>query len=328
MVMMVAEAALPCPVTGFRHLPEIRAAFRHRNPQRRPLFSKTYSGGSNGQGRASVSSVMARANQLLRTLLVLSSLFTLPLSAANLTLKPVTLKAWTQYVQQAEARVDNATPLKLSTQRSSVVTVEPAIGSGTVAVPNGLIHDWIGTTFVPNITIAQLKTVLRDYDHYKDIYTPTVIGSKTLQTGDGTEAFSMQWFHKVMNITTGIDADYSNTEVQQGDGAGYMITRSTRIQEIRHLGEGNQQEMPVDFGSGFIWRICSMLRYQQADGGVYLRLEAIVLSRDIPHAFRWVANPIVNRISRSSLSTTLSQTGQAVETRSAALSGDSIARAR
>lgn len=271
---------------------------------------------------------MARANQLSRMLVVLSLLSTLPLAAANLTLKPVTLKAWNQYVQQAEARVDSATPLKLSTPRSSAIVVEPAVGSGTVAVPNGLIHDWVGTTFVPNITVAQLQTVLRDYDHYKDIYTPTVIGSKALQTGVGTETFSMQWFRKVMNITTGIDADYSNTQIQLRDGAGYMITRSTRIQEIRHLGEENQQELPVDVGSGFIWRICSILRYQEADGGVYLRLEAIVLSRDIPHAFRWVANPIVNRLSRSSLSTTLSQTGEAVETRSARLNGDAIARAR
>lgn len=259
---------------------------------------------------------------------MLSSLSTLPLAAANLTLKPATVKAWNQYIQQAEARIENATPLNLSAERNLEVKVEPAVGSGTISVPNGLIHDWIGTTFVPNITVAQLQMVLRDYDHYKEIYTPTVIGSKALQTGTPTETFSMEWFHKVMNITTAIDADYSNTEVELGKNAGYMITRSTRIQEIRNLGEESEHKMPVDVGSGFIWRICSILRYQQADGGVYLRLEAIVLSRDIPHAFRWVANPIVNKLSRSSLSTTLTQTGEAVETRSAKLAGDAIAQAR
>jgi hypothetical protein len=57
-------------------------------------------------------------------------------------------------------------------------------------------------------------------------------------------------------------------------------------------------------------------------------LEAIVLSRDIPHSVRWIANPIVNHLSRNSLMATLSQTGEAVETRSARLTGDSIAQAR
>lgn len=271
---------------------------------------------------------MAKANKFLRQLLVLVSIFTLPVAAANLTLKPATLKAWNEYVQQAQVKVENATPLNLSAERSDTVKVEPAAGNGTATVPGGLIHDWLGTTFVRNVTVAQLQAVLHDYDHYKDIYTPTVIGSKTLRTGEATETFSMEWFHKVLNITTAIDADYANTQVSVGTDGGYTVTRSIRIQEIRNLGQESEEKMPVDVGSGFIWRICSILRYQQADGGVYLRLEAIVLSRDIPHAVRWVANPIVNHLSRNSLVATLSQTGDAVQTRSAKLTGDALAQAR
>ena len=39
-----------------------------------------------------------------------------------------------------------------------------------------------------------------------------------------------------------------------------------------------------------------------------LELEGIALSRDIPLSVRWLANPIVNRISISSMITTLQKT--------------------
>jgi hypothetical protein len=65
-------------------------------------------------------------------------------------------------------------------------------------------------------------------------------------------------------------------------------------------------------GSGVIWRLFSIARYQERDGGVYIELEAIALSRDIPASLRWLAGPIVRRVSRSSLSISLRQTENAV----------------
>ena len=54
-------------------------------------------------------------------------------------------------------------------------------------------------------------------------------------------------------------------------------------------------------GTGIIWRLYSITRYQERDGGVYVELEAIALSRDIPGGLRWIVEPIVRRVSRSSL---------------------------
>jgi len=45
---------------------------------------------------------------------------------------------------------------------------------------------------------------------------------------------------------------------------------------------------------------------------VYMELEAMALSRDIPVAFRWVVDPIVRRVSKNSLMTSLRQTQEAV----------------
>ena len=43
-----------------------------------------------------------------------------------------------------------------------------------------------------------------------------------------------------------------------------------------------------------------------------MEVEAIALSRDIPIALRWVANPIVRRVSRNSMLVSLQQMKEAV----------------
>jgi hypothetical protein len=45
---------------------------------------------------------------------------------------------------------------------------------------------------------------------------------------------------------------------------------------------------------------------------VYVELEAIALSRDIPGGLRWLVEPIVRRVSRSSLVVSLQETADAV----------------
>ena len=57
------------------------------------------------------------------------------------------------------------------------------------------------------------------------------------------------------------------------------------------------------------------------DGGVYLELETIGLSRDMPASLRWLVKSIVRRVSRWSLSTTLRQTEIGVRSRAALANG-------
>jgi hypothetical protein len=56
----------------------------------------------------------------------------------------------------------------------------------------------------------------------------------------------------------------------------------------------------------------SIARFEQRDAGVYIELEAIALSREIPAAGRFVADPIVRRVSRNSLLASLQQTVESV----------------
>ena len=101
----------------------------------------------------------------------------------------------------------------------------------------------------------------------------------------------------------------------------YGVGYSTRIRQIEDFGQPTQHELPPDVGSGYIWRLYSLFQFEERDGGVYVEVEAIALSRDIPSALRWFADPIVRRISRGSLLTSLQQTRTAVASTALAKSG-------
>jgi hypothetical protein len=111
---------------------------------------------------------------------------------------------------------------------------------------------------------------------------------------------------------TALDLEYETCYSKIDDRRWYSITHTTRVQELRHYGRPNEQELPPDHGSGFIWRLYSVARYEERDSGTYVEVEAIALTRDIPTALRWVVNPIVRRVSRNSMLLSLQETKDAV----------------
>jgi hypothetical protein len=101
----------------------------------------------------------------------------------------------------------------------------------------------------------------------------------------------------------------------------YSISNTTHIQEVDKFGTAEQRILPEDQGSGLIWRLSSITRLEERDGGVYAELEAIALSRDIPAALRLIVTPIVRRVSRDSLATSLHQTKVAIDAKMAGHAG-------
>ena len=244
--------------------------------------------------------------------------------ASAVELQSATVDAWQQYLRAADVRlqarldsgkpflwVDEAADRQLRVRRGEVV-VAPVIRHGTQSVPDGLIHDWIGAVFIPNATVGSLLAVLHDYDRYKDIYQPAVTDSKCLEFNAADQDFSMTWQRHVLFVNAAMQGHYRAHEIVIDSQRGYGVVDATRIQEIEDYGRPSERLLPADVGAGFIWRIRSISRYLERDGGVYLEIEAIALTRDIPSSLRWLVSPVVNHLSINSLTTTLSQTREAV----------------
>ena len=125
----------------------------------------------------------------------------------------------------------------------------------------------------------------------------------------------MLLMNKALFLKTALDTDYESSFVPVDGRRLYSVSRTTRVQEIEEYSTPGQRALPEGVGHGLIWRLFNITRYVERDGGVYLELEVIGLSRDIPSSVRWLVEPIVRRVSRNSLSTSLRQTENAVRMR-------------
>jgi len=210
--------------------------------------------------------------------------------------------------------VDEASD-RLAKVRAGEIIVSPVGPQNPRRVQSGLIHDWVGAVFVPNVSIKDALAIVSDYGRYKEFYQPAVIDSKATATGDVKNRFSMLLMNKSFFLKTALDTDYESCYVRVDERRGYSVSRTTRIQEIEEYGAPAEHVLRVGEGHGIIWRLFGITRYVERDGGVYIEIEAIGLSRDIPASLRWLVEPIVRRVSRESLLTSLQQTQSAVRLR-------------
>jgi len=85
----------------------------------------------------------------------------------------------------------------------------------------------------------------------------------------------MLLMNKSIFLKTAFDTDYESCYVRVDDRRGYRVSRTTRVQQIEEYGSPAQRALPEGEGNGVIWRLFSVARYLERDGGVYLELEAI-----------------------------------------------------
>jgi hypothetical protein len=227
-------------------------------------------------------------------------------------LKQDTLAYWNAYLDAALPEMTSQTPFlwvdqkpeRLQHVRDGEILVSSVGKENPKPVASGLIHDWEGAAFLPNASIKDVLSAARDYSSYKEYYKPTVVDSRLLGSDGPCEKYSMRVVNKEVVAQTALDMEYETCYFKIDDRRWYSTTHTTRVQEIRHLGRSDEQELPPDHGS--------VARFEQRDGGTYVEVEAIALSRDVPTALRWVVNPIVRRVSRNSMLVSLQQMKEAV----------------
>ncbi len=271
---------------------------------------------------------MSKKSNLLLGLVVLMP-FLHTAQAANL--KPETVKAWDDYIQEANIRVQqrlnagstflwlDEVPKRIDKAKNHQIVVSPFGPNIPKKVPSGLIHDWIGGTFMPQVAIHDVLPVIRDYGRYKDFYQPNVVDSRTIQLDDLRDRFSTVLVNKAFFKKTALNSEYEASYFHIDERRVYAVSRSTHIQEIAEYGATGEHTLPEDQGTGLIWRLYTVVRLEERDGGVYMEVEAIALSRDVPGAIRLMAEPIVRRVSRDSLTTALKQMESAVRAKPAVI---------
>jgi hypothetical protein len=161
-------------------------------------------------------------------------------------------------------------------------------------------HHWVGTIFLPGVSIDEVARSMQSYDAYPTVYQPAVRQSKVLSHQGNHFTVSLQLFmKKVVSVVlnTSYDVDYARP------APGRMSVRSisTRIAEVSHPDTAEQREEPVGDDNGFLWRINSYWTLEEQDHGTYVQCESISLSRGIPTGLGWLIEPFVTSVPMESL---------------------------
>ena len=259
----------------------------------------------------------------MRTRTVLAILFLLlgvALSDAA-ELKQDTLQAWDAYVRTINLSVvdrgsgdrpflwvDESPDLGRRVRAGEVLVASHDLRK----VPHGLIHHWIGAMFIPNATLNEVTRVLDDYDRYADFYRPIVVKSKLVARTDDCDKVTILMTQRAFSVTAAVETDSEVRTVKLDSNRIYSLSRSIRVQEIANYGRQDEHLLLEGQGPGYVWRMLGMTRAEQRDGGVYLEMETIGLSRGIPLEFRWLIQPLTEKLPRNIMFEMLNDTGAAV----------------
>ncbi len=185
-----------------------------------------------------------------------------------------------------------------------------------IEIPDGLIHHWIGVSFVPGKTAKQAWEEVLDYGRHARRYAPDVESSRLLGR-DGDLYRSGMRFRKKKVITVVTDCEFeARLFILTGQRA-HVVSHSTRIQEVENAGTRNERLLPAGKDGGYLWRLFTYWRFEEKDGGTYVQCETITLTRGIPGIVAWIVRGFVESVPRESLTFTMEKTRAALDARTA-----------
>jgi hypothetical protein len=201
--------------------------------------------------------------------------------------------AWVNSAGQSEMRL-----------RRGELIVEQLTPSTDADLPGAMLHDWRGTAFAPGAKAADFERLMKGFSAYPQHFSPQVVQAKVLsQKGDRFQVL-MRVRQKHV-ITVVMDTAYDVSFGRLDAAHGYSISRSTQISEIEAPGTENERTLKPGENHGFLWRLNTYWSYEERDGGLYMQIESISLTRSIPTGLGWLIGPFVKSVPRESLEFTL-----------------------
>jgi hypothetical protein len=184
-------------------------------------------------------------------------------------------------------------------------------GSNTPDISGGIIHDWIGGMFIPDVKVKDVTAVLIDYNKHQDYY-PEVVRSRVISQQEN----KIRGYHRLKKekvLTVILDTEHEITVYPEEDEHQYLLSFSKRIQEVKNPDTASEKLLPVGEDSGFLWRLNAAWTLEQEEDGVMVECATSSLSRDIPWGLGWMIRPFVESTPREALEGTLQATRMAVK---------------
>jgi hypothetical protein len=181
--------------------------------------------------------------------------------------------------------------------RGEVVTkrLETRDDNRPIRIPHGLVHHWVATIFIPGATLPQTMALMENYPTYPQLFSFGVQRSQVLHQEKNHSQVQLRMFREARSpVFYNVDLDdrYYRADADHG----HLRSRSTRIAELADVGKPTEHELPVGYDRGLLWRLNLDWSCQEENGGVFLQIELIALSRGVPAIIAWLANPYIQSI--------------------------------
>ncbi len=239
-------------------------------------------------------------------------------------LQTQTIRAWNSYVGATEKRItgelrsgrgflamDYQPPAAATLERRAVlagnirvtrmVTTDPA--AGKFSIPDGMIHHWRGSVFVPGATLEQILARVTNPKE-EDARQEDVLRSSVLERGPDFVRIYLK-LQRSKFVTVVYNTEHSVRVERFGLGRAMSTSIATRIAEVDMPNSDREREMPEGHDHGFLWRLNSYWRYEQVDGGVIVECESVSLSRSIPSVLELFIRPLIDKTACESMQRTL-----------------------
>ncbi len=219
--------------------------------------------------------------------------------------------------QQHQSARGFLAPMDQERLRNGELIIEKLAPASPAGFPGAMLHHWRGTAFAPEAKAADFERLMRNFNAYPHYYAPQVVQAKILsQQGDHYQVVMRVRQHHVITVVmdAAYDVTFARPVAQRTDATrGYTISRSTRISEIESAGTPKEHTLPPGEDHGFLWRLNTYWSYEERDGGLYMQIESVSLTRAIPTGLGWIIGPFVESVPRESLEFTLRSTCNALK---------------
>ena len=233
--------------------------------------------------------------------------------------KPAAVSAFNSYIAQVENRLkrQHRSPAgfivavdEARLRRGDQIIEQVTLPSGS-DLPGAMLHHWRGTAFAPGATAADFERLMKDFASYPKVYAPQVDQTKILsQEHDDFHVLMRTRQKHVITVVMELNLDVTFGRLDAAHG--YSLSRSTNVSEIKSPASGDEHALGPNEDHGFLWRLNTYWSYEERDGGLYMQIESVSLSRSVPEGLGWAIKPFVESVPRESLEFTLRSTTHAL----------------
>ena len=252
-----------------------------------------------------------------RTCATFAIMWGLVTAAVAAELQSRTVHAYDHYVEQARrvfvarAKGGDLPAAERHVPETAHEIDTPSPEGRMLRVPGGVVHHWRGATFIPGVDLDDVLATAQAYENYAAVYE-AVLQSKLIgRHGDAYRVFA-RVKEDAGILSAVLDVWSAVTYHRSGDQA-YSVSEAQEIRQLENPDRPDERHLPQGRDSGYLWRANTFTRFLSTNGGVYVELETIGLSRGFSRILAWMIEPIARRVGRSSVERTLKEFRGAVQ---------------